>query len=190
MTSTILWGVLLILASACARADLPPVPYAKASSSPDGTYVFVMAPKWSKIGLNSEVGLMYKVQPNGELTDMWRSKMPYSRNAFVADDGLRVALIYDQIFADTPPEEGVALEFYNAGVLYSRVKVMDIVDSKNHIRRTMSFYTWLEAPASKSVSLSGLRLTVVTVGGVVREFDFLTGLQVSPSDPSKPTKAR
>jgi len=170
--------ILLSLLSLNIYADLPLMPYPKASVSSDGACVFVMIPKRLNMNIQTDIGIMYKVTaPNG-LLEIWRSQMPFSASVFVADGGLRVVLIYERILSSFSIKDDVGIEFYNRGVLYSRYKVSEIIKSEKIVRRTMSFYTWLDSSVNQSVSLYDNRLTVKVVGGSVHEFNLDSGLRI------------
>ena len=178
MNSKVLFFLLFVVIGVRSYADLPMIPYAKAVVSPSGIYVFTSAPKLLKSGLGSDLGVMYRISNDGGLNELWRSKMPFSSNVIVADDGMRVILVYDQIFDRGNTKNDVAIEFYNKGSLYQSYTVSDLVDSPKMLRRTLSFYTWLESSVKHSVRLNGFRLVVETVGGRFHELDLDSGKRI------------
>jgi sugar lactone lactonase YvrE len=166
LVGTILCLCTIVFQTRNAFADSPPRPQSK-FPSPNGAF-------FAQVELGRRV-VVYR-RANGRANEIWRATGPFFR-VFVADNPDYLVSVYRGgnllSISHKPDEEMVTL--YRRGRMLRRVRLNELVERPDGLRRTVSHLVWAE-----SMGLVGAdRFRVQTAEGKEVIFDLPTGKTIS-----------
>jgi len=170
-------------------ADSPAMPRPYVETSNNGQYLIKMIPaQYQKEGPPIPfVGIVYKLEVDGELTELWRISDRYSFEVYLSKDGHYLVSMGPWNVGHEPADDDLAVSFYGNGTLLKSYSTSDLVKDKNAVARSVSHYMWLSRDKvdcnyqSDSSLDAQLRIDwtntfhLKTIDGVRYEFDVTTG---------------
>ncbi|WP_144391801.1 hypothetical protein [Pleionea sediminis] len=132
------------------KADSPARPFPLAFTSENSSdVVFTMVPR--RYDREYEVekeafGVAYKVQEDGTLKELYRTKGWYSSSVFVSRNGRYLVRMGPWSVGMEPAKEDLAIAFYEEGKLLEQYSTADLVKDKSKVVPTVSHYFW-QAPS-------------------------------------------
>ncbi len=114
-------------------------------TSNNGQYLIKMIPAQYKKGVppNPSVGIAYRLERNGDLTELWRLNDNYSFEVYLSKDGRYLVSMGPWSVGQEPEEKDLAVSFYSNGTLLKEYSTADLVEDKSAVSRSVSHYTWL-----------------------------------------------
>jgi hypothetical protein len=147
-----------------ADQEQSPIPLAFASE-PSGDAVFTMIPaKFDAKGkvVSEPYGVMYRLQRNGALKEIYRIKGWYSWKVYVSEKGQYLVQRGPWNRGQRPEKDHLAVAFYKDGKLLKRYSTAELVKDHSKVRSSVSHYEW-EAEGSIE-NPSGDRIASLTAG--------------------------
>jgi hypothetical protein len=133
--------------SPAARADSFRAPYPHAVTSANGRYVFKMVPSREEAFVHEEsppgAGIAYRVNADGELTEIWKTSGWYSRDIFLGSDGATLVRLGASMSGDGPSRDHVGVAFYREGKLLKSYSTAELIKDRTKVSVTASHYEWL-----------------------------------------------
>lgn len=164
--------VLLFSAPYASKADSQAAPYAKATVSWNGRFVFIAVPDdGDSLGGS---GVCYEVMKTGELKKMWSIAGWYSYLSFLSNDGQYLIRVSDWPTGNTPSSDDLAIAFYRKGLLLRSYSTLDLVRDPEKVSKSVSHYEFLrDADFVVPEHLNQFRLR--TMDDIAYVFDIRTG---------------
>ena len=178
----------LFLAPAC-YADSPAMPRPYVKTSDGGQYLIKMLPEQYQKNLptKSSVGIAYRLEKNGDLTELWRFKDNYSFEVYLSKEGQYLVVMGPWSVGQEPEEKDLAVSFYSNGILLKEYSTADLVEDKSAVSQSVSHYFWLarnkmdcdyntdtSAEAELKIDWNNI-FHLKTIDGISYEFDISTG---------------
>lgn len=128
------------------------------------------------IVLKEPSGVAYKLEDDGSLKVLYRTKGWYSNKVFVSMDAQYLVRIGPWNEGRIPSKEHVAVEFYKDGKIIKGYSTRDLVKDARRVRASVSHYEW----RGKTCKLEDdRRFMLDTIDGIRYVFDVPTGDIVS-----------
>jgi hypothetical protein len=166
--------LVFFLVSVSVSADSPAPEKQYIEVAPGGQYFFVMLPADVAGGMLSPAqGQAYQLTRIGSFESLWKVEGWYASSTFLTRDGRY--LVRMGPWASAPPEDELAVAFYEDGVEHTRYSVADLLDDTDSIKRSVSHYLWQAYTDGFPRLTSGNRFQLLTIEGMLITFDAATG---------------
>lgn len=178
----------LLVAPAC-YADSPAMPWPYVKTSGNGQYLIKMLPNQFEKDLppKPSMGIAYRLENNGDLTELWRLNDYYSFEVYLSRDGQYLVSMGPWSVGQEPEDKDLAVSFYSNGTLLKEYSTADLVKDKSAVIRSVSHYMWLarskmdcnyNTDTSQDAKLKidwNNSFHLKTIDGIRYEFDISTG---------------
>ena len=109
----------------------------------------------------------------------------YQRELVFSDDGIYFANMPWTDSGDPGNPTGIAIEFYNSGILRKKYVVADLVEDNSKLIYTSSHVFW-ENNEKRSFDAANNILSVVTKDGIMYKFDLVSGNIIDKENIERP----
>lgn len=164
-------------------ADSFGVPVPRAFTSEYGTgVVFTMMP--AKYGndhkiIREALGIAYKMDEEGRLKELYRTKGWYSYEVSISMDGRYLVRLEKGPVGDGPSKDQLALAFYKDGKLLKEYSTEEMIKDKSKVLQTTSHYFWTPFPTATEADRPHIDnkdvFSINTIDGWTYKFDVTTG---------------
>lgn len=152
LTFAILTVGTLLYTGAFADTEAMPSPWV--TTSKNGEYLFKMVPGKSHwdgdqwVIEKKPIGVAYKIDPNGDLSELWRTEGWYTFSGKISDDG-RYFARFGPWASDQENYTDLAIAFYDQGNLVKEYQVQELIKDTNCLEHSVSHYQWQARVQSK-----------------------------------------
>lgn len=151
------------------------------TASENGRYLFKMIPedRASKEGNRTKTakdfGVAYRVDANGEITELWKVSGWFSFQVFLSDDGEYLVRMGPWNFGHEPKVGDLAVAFYKKGHLLKEYSTSDLIEDKSAVITSVTHYEWLANIDSALMLDQNNVFMIRTIDNIQYEFDVTTG---------------
>jgi hypothetical protein len=175
----ILLALAYFVAISPVMADSFETPAPRAFTSEYGTgVVFTMMP--AKYGKDQKVvrealGIAYKIDDDGALKELYRTKGWYSYRVLVSMDGRYLVRLEEGSVGDSPSKDDLAVAFYKDGRLLREYSTEEMLKDKSKVLQTQSHYFWTPLGKLRLYIDNSNLFSLNTIDGWTYIFDVTTG---------------
>ena len=165
--------ILFVVLGGEVRSDMPPMPHAKAFTSSNGQFIFMVVPGEGTTGGSGDGvgrGTMYAVTSEGGIRELWKTDGWFSPRIAVSWNGQYIVRIEDEYIGNAPRSDSPALSFYRGNSLLKSYYIGDLVHNFSKIKNKLGRYAWVT-----HIDIRDVTMEVVTCDDKIYNFDFRTG---------------
>ncbi len=181
-TLALVSGILLCSAAgpSVSHADTEAAPYPWLTVSSSRNFVFKMVPaktRWDgerSVVEREPYGVAYKLEHDGNLKEIWRTRGWYAFDAHLSRDG-RFLVRYGPWARDRKQRTDLAIAFYDRGVLVKQYRVKDLIRDPRLLEYSAGHYRWRAAVQTEPNGIQGNEVHLVLIDRTKYRFNLKTG---------------
>jgi hypothetical protein len=188
---SIAFAILLFALTQLTLADSEIGPRERVTVAQGGLCFFTMIPaveEWDGNRyrtIKPAFGVAYRLEPNGNIKTLWKTKGWYSSQIFMTYDGEYLVAMGPWSKGHESAEGDLAVSFYKRGELLRSYSTAELVLDHSKVEATVSHYFWRSYDPENTMKLErNNQFKIRTIDEVLYTFDVTTGEIVSVEEGS------